>query len=579
MSILEYWNAIYKRLWLVAILVVGTVGAVAYYTHDEEKLYSTHATVLINMSAINPIQPIYQLDEYALSSMFVEFMEEGPFALYVAQEMPAPLEKEEILDAVNVKLVSNNRHIQITATYNNPQIAADIANAAAQVFVAEIAAQLQVKQKQEIAGLTPSQDHEQVAQMQQVLQQELAYINNQITTVQNEIADLQGQPRSSRLNQRVQNLLAQLFELRRLRADVLSSMPTSLLTPALPPTEPLPSNRNKQLLQAFAAALITGAAIAIMWEFWSPGIRSIHHLEATYGLPILGTLGNFVKTRWDTWRFVQQSIIAPGDPTAPHAGAFHTLLVSMRVAGVGATLHSLLMTSAAPGEGKTFCAVHLAASLARSGSRVILVDANFERPAVHNMLDLQQSPGFIDLLNNPQQPIHDVLQYADGIEHLSVLSYGASLPETVSLLTSPRMLTLMEQLEQLADIVIYDAPPLATIHDAAFLASRVDTVIQVVDANRTRIGQIQQCKAVLERVRANILGPVLNRATTGTARSQGQVARSTYEHNKLLPKNSASHQKQALVHAQSPSNGKDNNTNNHSSRSFRKPEVDIHKHT
>lgn len=574
MTILEYWNAVYKRLWLIVILVVGIVMATAYYTRGEEEIYRTSATVLINTAAINPMQPLYQLDENALDVIFTEFMEEGPFTLYVSQELSQPLGKDEILGAVSVQLVADNRHIQITATHSDPQMATDIANASAQVFIAEIAVQLRVQQEQTSSGLTPTQAYQQVARMQRILQQELTYINNQIASIQQEITDLQGHSRSSRLNQRVQSLLDELFQLRTLQADMLTSMPTSLLSPASLPTEPLPTNRTARLVQAFVAALVMGVGIAVMWESWSPGIRSIQHLDTLYGLPTVGVLGNFTKTRWADWRFSQQSIKMLDDSTTPQSGAFHVLQVCIRVAGIGSTLRSLLVTSAAAGEGKTFCAVHLAASLARSGSRVILVDANFERPTLHDVLEVQQSPGFIDLLNDPQQPLTTMLQRSY-IENLYILSYGSLLPETTSLLTSPQMLTLMDQLEQMCDVVIYDAPSIATFHDAVFLASRVDSVIQVIDARRARKSQIQHCKVVLRRVGANILGPVLNRVPTGDTLSNSATLYS-YQHAKHDSKQPALHKEQAPPHDQHVTNGVHRDTSTHSSLSPDAPKATEH---
>jgi capsular exopolysaccharide synthesis family protein len=175
-------------------------------------------------------------------------------------------------------------------------------------------------------------------------------------------------------------------------------------------------------------------------------------------------------------------------------------------------LRSILITSAGPGEGKTFVAANLAASLAQSGRKVILVDTDLRKPRLHQAFNLERGVGFTNLVVNQQETLEAALQETP-IRNLRVLTCGVVPPNPSELLHSWRTLHLMDQIKEHADVVIYDSPPAATVTDASVLASHVDGVIQVIWAGETRINLVLRCKAVLEQVGANILGPVLNQVT------------------------------------------------------------------
>jgi capsular exopolysaccharide synthesis family protein len=172
----------------------------------------------------------------------------------------------------------------------------------------------------------------------------------------------------------------------------------------------------------------------------------------------------------------------------------------------------VMITSARPGEGKTFIASNLAVSLAQNGSRVILVDADLRKPSLHYVFELPLGPGFTNLVLDQTSAIEDFLQ-PTGVENLRVLTCGIVPPNPAELLGSPRAAAVMEQLAQYADIVVYDTPPAATVVDAIVIGPRVNAVLHVIKAGSTRIDLVRRCKALLERGGAHILGPVLNQVS------------------------------------------------------------------
>jgi capsular exopolysaccharide synthesis family protein len=149
---------------------------------------------------------------------------------------------------------------------------------------------------------------------------------------------------------------------------------------------------------------------------------------------------------------------------------------------------------------------------------VILVDADLRKPSLHYMFDMQIDPGFTNLVLDQSSAIEDFLRPTN-VENLRVLTCGIIPPNPAELLGSPRAAVVMEQLAAYADIVVYDSPPAATVVDAVVMGPRVDAVLHVIHAGKTRIDLVRRCKALLERGGAHILGPVLNQVSLPELRS------------------------------------------------------------
>jgi non-specific protein-tyrosine kinase len=180
------------------------------------------------------------------------------------------------------------------------------------------------------------------------------------------------------------------------------------------------------------------------------------------------------------------------------------------MSGAETPVHSLLITSAGPSEGKTFIATNLAVAFAQEGKRVILVDLDLRKPQVYATFGLRREPGFTNLVVDRELPLERCLQ-TTMMPNLLVIPCGTLPPHPAELLGSGRAAEIMERIEAQADMVIYDSAPAATVTDAVLVAPRVDAVLQVVGARVARRDMVLRCKQLLERSGARLLGPVLNR--------------------------------------------------------------------
>ncbi len=198
------------------------------------------------------------------------------------------------------------------------------------------------------------------------------------------------------------------------------------------------------------------------------------------------------------------------DPRSPAAEAFRTLRTNLMLSGLEKPLSTLLVTSPAPEEGKSTTLANLAVTMAQGGRKTILVDCDLRHPHQHELFGAAGEPGLSDMILDKLDAPPLV---ATGTEGLSLLPAGRLPPNPADLLGSRQMDHIIAGLKSQADIVLFDAPPVIAVTDAALLASKLDGALLVVSAGRTRRDDALQAKALLERIHVHIVGTVLTNAT------------------------------------------------------------------
>ncbi|HHS97574.1 MAG TPA: polysaccharide biosynthesis tyrosine autokinase [Chloroflexi bacterium] len=204
-------------------------------------------------------------------------------------------------------------------------------------------------------------------------------------------------------------------------------------------------------------------------------------------------------------------LITLTDPRSPAAEAYRTLRTNLTFAGLDKPIETLVVTSAAPGEGKSTTLANLAVTMAQGERRTILVDADLRRPSLHEIFEVPNSQGlttmFVDQDALKEPPLAET-----GVENLLLLPSGPLPPNPADLLGSRRMEQVIAALRERADLVLFDAPPVIAVTDAAVLGTKVDGVLLVVRAGHTRREHAQRAKELLERVHVRVIGAVLTNA-------------------------------------------------------------------
>ncbi|MBP1464552.1 CpsD/CapB family tyrosine-protein kinase [Candidatus Chloroploca sp. M-50] len=203
-------------------------------------------------------------------------------------------------------------------------------------------------------------------------------------------------------------------------------------------------------------------------------------------------------------------LITLRDPGSPAAEAFRTLRTNLLFSSLDRPLHTLLVTSVAPDEGKSTTLANLAVTMAQAEQRVLMVDCDLRRPSLHTLFGVPNERGLTSAVlaqDDGPLPIQPT-----SVPGLHVLTSGPLPPRPADLLGSRRMGALIERMRSEAEIVLFDTPPVVVVTDAATLAPRVDGVLLVLHAGQTRRDRAREARRLLEQVKANIVGVVLNGA-------------------------------------------------------------------
>lgn len=201
-------------------------------------------------------------------------------------------------------------------------------------------------------------------------------------------------------------------------------------------------------------------------------------------------------------------LITKHHPKSPISEAFRSLRTSLHFLTPHQEYRVMLLTSAGPSEGKSTVISNLGVTLAQSGKKVVIVDADLRRPMQHKMFNIINAAGLTNFLVN-ENPLDEVIQES-GVENLSVIASGPIPPNPSELLESGGMRSLIQQLRARFDFVLVDSPPVLPITDAAIMASLVDGVVLVVRSGQTRVDLAKEAKETIEKARGKMIGAILN---------------------------------------------------------------------
>ncbi len=207
----------------------------------------------------------------------------------------------------------------------------------------------------------------------------------------------------------------------------------------------------------------------------------------------------------------EQVLITLREPASAAAEAYRTLRTNILFSSLDKPIHTLLLTSAEQTPEKSLTAANLAVTMAQAEQRVLLVDCDLRQPTLHTIFGLSNEQGLTSAILDQEAPL--AIQPTE-VPGLSLLPSGPLPPRPADLLGSRRMEGLLNRLRQTADIVIFDTPPVQPFTDALVLATRVDGVLLVIQAGRSRRDRVREARQKLEKVKANLLGVVLSGART-----------------------------------------------------------------
>jgi capsular exopolysaccharide synthesis family protein len=304
---------------------------------------------------------------------------------------------------------------------------------------------------------------------------------------------------------------------------------------ALPPGSVDSPRPLWNLSLAAMLGLALGICIALARDYWDTSVTTVEEVEQLELLPVLGTLplvqmpspprhligrmrrrlpgaahhtGLALAAR-DSVGVIQpsaDSINLPANPMA--AEDVRTICASLLLSRSGRPPRTLLVTSAAPGEGKTTLAAALAQTLADTGAGTLLVDCDVRRGRLGTIFNLAPDGGLTLYLAGHLSSAPTIHATANGKLH--VVTAGPSAPNPPALLGSDRMKSFLTRMLSSYQFVILDAPPVLPLADARVLAQMVEGVVLVVRAGRAPKSMVRRACLSLEAAGGTVLGAVLN---------------------------------------------------------------------
>lgn len=307
-----------------------------------------------------------------------------------------------------------------------------------------------------------------------------------------------------------------------------------IVKPALVPAAPFNLSSNTMVIfTGIVMGLVIGIVFVFGYEVFDTSIGTIEDVESLLQVPVLGVIPFMGKLESQEQREGEKEVekgrrrdlITHYDPKSLPAEAFRTLRSNLEFISLDKQGKSFLVTSSFVQEGKTFNAVNLALSIAQTGKRVLLLEADLRKPVIHKTFGLEKTPGLTDCVlgNYPWEDIvntitdvmlgdfelEEILR-TPGLDNLHIITAGTKPPNPAEILRSKRFGELLQRAYQEYDIIILDSPPILPVVDATEIAPHIDGVVMVYTVGKIGRGVLKRAKMTLDNVNANVWGVVLN---------------------------------------------------------------------
>jgi succinoglycan biosynthesis transport protein ExoP len=498
------------RTWLPLLVASALIaGAAAYALSNlQHKVYEAETKMVVGQS-LSSANPDYTqlLVSQQLSATYATVATTRPILDDVIKQLDLGVTTDALAQRVSAVAASGSPLLSVTAEDESPTQAAAIANAIADQLIAASPA-LQGRQ----------------AELQTTIDADIAATQDQINSTQAQVDQLSALPSPSPgTATTLMSLQDRLATLRSTYASLLASSSSNaassltIVEPAVVPASPISPRPLLYAIVAAIVALCAATGLVALVEYLDDSVADPAQVREAANLSTLGTIA---QMRGSQGRSEIYRLVTMLDPHSGTAEAYRTLRSNIGFASVDATIQTMLVTSAVPREGKTVTAANIAVAFAQTGRRVLLVDADLRRPALHTMFNLPNVRGLTTVLRGDEQNLAAVV-CATEQENLSVLTSGPLPPNPAELLGSHRMQAVLDRLKAAEELVIFDAPPLQAVTDAAVLSTFLDGALLVIRARKTRRNAVRQGRDVLDRAGAHVLGAVLNFLP---ARSQADYA-------------------------------------------------------
>lgn len=300
--------------------------------------------------------------------------------------------------------------------------------------------------------------------------------------------------------------------------DAVETEYVDILDPAIVPDAPMNRDKKKKAIMGGMFAFVMGIGVAFALEFLDKAIKTVEDVKRYLKLQVLGTIPNInfddIHDYMDSEKIKQidQQLVTYDYSPTPIGEAYRSLRTNLVYSKTTGRVQSFVITSAAPGDGKSFTSANIAISMAQHKSNTLIIDADLRRGVLHNTFGVPKEPGLTNYLTGMVSLQHVVNETL--IPNLSMISCGSLLPNPSELLGSHQMQRFLDEARRKFDIIVFDSPPLNAATDAVVLGTQVDALVLVIRSGVTDRDVAKQKLELFKNVPVRILGVVLNGTTS-----------------------------------------------------------------
>ncbi|MEO0351400.1 MAG: polysaccharide biosynthesis tyrosine autokinase [Cyanobacteria bacterium P01_A01_bin.15] len=285
-----------------------------------------------------------------------------------------------------------------------------------------------------------------------------------------------------------------------------------IIEAAMRPMDPVGSNSKLLVVAGGFVGILVGISLAFLLDLMDSSVKTVKEAKEIFGYPLLGLIPiSTLRERSPIGTFKSEPdvpIVRVQDaPRSAVGKAYQMLQANLKCVSPDKQLKSVVISSSVPREGKSEVSANLAASMAQVGRKILLVDADLQNSMQHHIWNLTNVVGLSHVIVGQaklDEAIHTINPY------LSVLPAGVVPPNSVALLDSERMASLVKDFSEDYDFVIFDTPPLTGNADVSILGALVDGILLIVCPKVVDVTRAKAAKEYLARSNQNVLGLIAN---------------------------------------------------------------------
>ncbi|MCB2198468.1 polysaccharide biosynthesis tyrosine autokinase [bacterium] len=312
----------------------------------------------------------------------------------------------------------------------------------------------------------------------------------------------------------------------------------TVVRPAMLNQAPININMSRMISVGFVIGLTLGLVLAFLFETFDTSIGTIEDVEEFLQVPVLGVIPS-IDIESVTEHLLRRNpglennpnleasarLVTHFAPKDPVAEGYRALRTALQFRAIDSPVKTITTTSASLQEGKSTTLVNLAITMAQGGVKILLVGCNLRRPSIYKVFGIDQAPGVVDIVlgrvewRDCIRTVTDIIMgdmgmsstlMTPGMENLHIITSGGVPPNPAEMLVSERMKQFIDEAREEFDIILFDAPPVLPVTDAAILAKRTDATLLVYRTGKVPRAALRRAKVQIESVGATVMGVVLN---------------------------------------------------------------------